>query len=60
MTLSEGASRSMAVDMSSSACIVNFKVILHRFYLHGGSRLGRSQNGSIPRRARFLGSDCAM
>ena len=60
VTLSGGASRSISIEKPSFASFANFRIILHRSHLNGGSGVGRSKNGSIARRARSFGADCVM
>ena len=60
MTLSGGSSSIVSIEMPSFAMIANFNMICHRSHLKGGSSVGFSQKGSIPRIARSLAADCAM
>ena len=60
MILSGGASFRISIEKPSLARVANLRFILQRSHLKGGSSVGRSQRGSIPRSARSLGADCAM
>ena len=60
VTLSGGSSRRVSIDIPSLAMIANFSMICHLSHGNGGSSVGLSQKGSIPKSARSLVADCAM
>ena len=60
MTLSRGSSSRISIEIPSFAMIANFNMICQRSHLKGGSSVGFSQKGSLPRSARSLVAVCAM
>ena len=55
-----GSSSRMSNEIPSLAMTANFSMICQRSHCKGGSSVGLSQKGSIPRSARSLVAGCAM
>ena len=55
-----GSSSRVSIEIPSLAMTANFSMICQRSHCKGGSSVGLSQKGSIPRSARSLVADCAM